>query len=141
LLYQRLLGQMLFYPPNVAGWPGGRNWIDSSSLMYRMRLPQLLHDDQDFSAKPKDDDDVMMGQAITSLKRGRINVNIDWPEFEDVFKTIPRSELIVAIAATLLQGGKVDAQLLDKYTDSSTRENFVRSVTIQLMSTPDYQLM
>ena len=34
LLYQRLLGQVLFYPPNVAGWPGGRNWIDSSSLMY-----------------------------------------------------------------------------------------------------------
>jgi len=141
LLYQRLLGQMLFYPPNVAGWPGGRNWIDSSSLMYRLRLPQLLHDDQDFSAKPKDDDDVMMGQAITSLKRGRINVNIDWPEFADVFKNIPRNELIVAIAATLLQGGRVDARLLDKYTDASSRENFVRSVTIQLMSTPDYQLM
>src|SRR5690606_16425929 len=39
LLLQRLLGQVLFYPPNVAGWPGGKTWIDSSSLMMRMRLP------------------------------------------------------------------------------------------------------
>lgn len=23
ITYQRLLGQMLLYPPNVAGWPGG----------------------------------------------------------------------------------------------------------------------
>lgn len=33
LLVQRILGQVLFYPPNVAGWPGGQNWIDSSSLL------------------------------------------------------------------------------------------------------------
>ena len=42
LLFQRALGQILFYPPNVAGWPGGKNWIDSSALMLRMRLPQIL---------------------------------------------------------------------------------------------------
>ena len=40
LLLQRLLGQILFYPPNVAGWPGGYNWIDSSSLMLRMQIPE-----------------------------------------------------------------------------------------------------
>ena len=28
---QRALGQILFYPPNVAGWPGGKTWIDSST--------------------------------------------------------------------------------------------------------------
>ena len=31
MLLQRVLGQLLFYPPNVAGWPGGKAWIDSSS--------------------------------------------------------------------------------------------------------------
>ncbi len=29
------LGQSLFYPPNVAGWPGGRTWITPASLMDR----------------------------------------------------------------------------------------------------------
>jgi len=28
LVLQRLLGQLLFYPPMWAGWPGGANWID-----------------------------------------------------------------------------------------------------------------
>ena len=143
LLYQRLLGQILFYPPNVAGWPGGRNWIDSSSLMYRLHLPRLLHDDQEFSATPKDDDDVMMGQgtASKSLQRGRINVKVDWQAYTSVFKDIPRNDLPVSIAASLLQGGKVDLDLLNKYADAGDRESYIRSVTINLMSTPDYQLM
>jgi uncharacterized protein (DUF1800 family) len=40
--FQRTLGQVLFRPPNVAGWPGGKNWIDSSSLMYRMKIPSTI---------------------------------------------------------------------------------------------------
>src|SRR6185312_984892 len=39
---QQVLGQYLFNPPNVAGWPGGKNWIDSSSLVIRMRLPEAF---------------------------------------------------------------------------------------------------
>ena len=57
---QRALGQILFYPPNVAGWPGGKTWIDSSSLMLRMRLPQLINDADELNVKIKDDDDQMM---------------------------------------------------------------------------------
>jgi uncharacterized protein (DUF1800 family) len=30
------MGQTLFYPPNVAGWPGGSAWINSSTLLYRI---------------------------------------------------------------------------------------------------------
>src|SRR3954468_24011627 len=60
LLLQRLLGQILFYPPNVAGWPGGKTWIDSSTLMMRMRIPQLINDRDEFNIKPKTDDDQMM---------------------------------------------------------------------------------
>jgi uncharacterized protein (DUF1800 family) len=29
------MGQTLFYPPNVAGWPGGQNWITSQTLIAR----------------------------------------------------------------------------------------------------------
>src|SRR5581483_10811760 len=31
----RQMGQILFYPPNVRGWVGGRNWINSTSLAAR----------------------------------------------------------------------------------------------------------
>jgi uncharacterized protein (DUF1800 family) len=67
---QRALGQILFYPPNVAGWPGGKTWIDSSSLMLRMRLPQLINDVDELNVKTKDDDDLMMGK-----KRKKKEVN------------------------------------------------------------------
>ncbi len=55
LLFEGLLGQVLFYPPNVAGWPGGRSWIDSSSLMFRLRLPQVILYSQELNARPKRD--------------------------------------------------------------------------------------
>lgn len=44
---QHRLGQQLFSPPNVAGWPGGTYWIDAASLTYRLDLPmQLLEANQ-----------------------------------------------------------------------------------------------
>lgn len=39
---QHYLGQVLFDPPNVAGWPGGRQWIDASRLALRVRLGSLI---------------------------------------------------------------------------------------------------
>ena len=29
------MGQVLFEPPNVKGWPGGREWINTSTLLVR----------------------------------------------------------------------------------------------------------
>ena len=36
------LGQVLFAPPNVKGWDGGRAWISSSSLLLRYNLAGTL---------------------------------------------------------------------------------------------------
>jgi uncharacterized protein (DUF1800 family) len=36
------LGQGLFYPPNVKGWDGGRDWINSSTLLGRANLIRQL---------------------------------------------------------------------------------------------------
>jgi uncharacterized protein (DUF1800 family) len=143
LLYQRLLGQILFYPPNVAGWPGGKNWIDSSSLMYRLRLPRLLPEYETIGIKPKDDDDVMMGQSETAAGRtkGMMNVTVDWPAYTAQFKEIPREQLGVAIASGLLLTGTINLNHLNTFADMAGRESYISSLTIQLMSTPEYQLM
>jgi len=37
-----MLGQVLFSPPNVKGWDGGRTWISASSLLYRYNLASFL---------------------------------------------------------------------------------------------------
>lgn len=36
------MGQILFYPPNVAGWPGGTNWITSQTLIARENFVAAL---------------------------------------------------------------------------------------------------
>lgn len=40
--YATLLGQELFDPPNVAGWPGGRTWLTLSQLQARRRVIERL---------------------------------------------------------------------------------------------------
>ena len=42
LFPQNALGQVIFHPPNVAGWPGGKSWIDNSTLMLRMNFAALI---------------------------------------------------------------------------------------------------
>lgn len=149
LLLQRLLGQLLFYPPNVAGWPGGKNWIDSSSLMFRLRIPQLIYDNDEVALSPKDDDDQMMGMRDMGKKKERmgkkggqiISAAVDWETYLKKFEKIPREKLLTSIAGILIQGGEpVNEKILSKYIDSSSRESFIKTATIQLMSTPEYQL-
>jgi uncharacterized protein (DUF1800 family) len=44
------LGQVPFEPPNVKGWPGGRSWINTSSLFVRYNLGVQLADQAKLSA-------------------------------------------------------------------------------------------
>jgi uncharacterized protein (DUF1800 family) len=37
-----MMGQQLFSPPSVAGWPGGRGWINTSTLFVRQNLCTYL---------------------------------------------------------------------------------------------------
>lgn len=36
------LGQELFYPPNVGGWPGGRSWLSARSLVSKTNFAAAL---------------------------------------------------------------------------------------------------
>jgi uncharacterized protein (DUF1800 family) len=142
LLFERALGQVLFYPPNVAGWPGGKNWIDSSSLMLRLRIPQILSANDALDIRPKTDDDVQMGQmpdASGKVKAG--TATIDWEAVNKIFEKVPREKLMENITSTVLQTkNKVSNAVLDKYVNTASRENFIKSTVVNLMATPEYQL-
>jgi uncharacterized protein (DUF1800 family) len=143
LLFQRALGQILFYPPNVAGWPGSKNWIDSSSLMLRMRIPQILTDADDFVVKPKDDDDTMMGmEGVDKIEKpGKVNSNVDWDSVTKVFDKTPKENLMQRISGIVLQTkSKIDKDILSKYVDNDAREAYIKTAIVELMSTPEYQL-
>ncbi|HLF46486.1 MAG TPA: DUF1800 domain-containing protein [Chitinophagaceae bacterium] len=160
---QRALGQVLFYPPNVAGWPGGKTWIDSSSLMLRMRIPQLLNETDELNLTNKDDDDQMMGRKTTDTenkmmgygKRSVIKATIEWKDYLNHFafmksskefsgtkiEKVQKDQLVNEISKSLLQtSNPVNNKLIQQHADDSNMEKFIRSATLQLMSTPEYQL-
>jgi uncharacterized protein (DUF1800 family) len=47
VLSSALLGQNLFAPPNVKGWPGGEAWINSATLLGRKQLIDRLFRNED----------------------------------------------------------------------------------------------
>ena len=147
LLFQRTLGQILFYPPNVAGWPGGKNWIDSSSLMLRLRIPQIITANEAIDIRPKTDDDAGMGQMMdANLRKMQDAVKggtatIEWSAVNKIFEKVPRENLLQKISATVLQTkSQVSTTLMGKYLNNESRENYIKSAVVNLMSTPEYQL-
>lgn len=44
------MGQELFYPPNVAGWPGGANWLTSDTMIARQNFLKRLLNSQTIAA-------------------------------------------------------------------------------------------
>jgi uncharacterized protein (DUF1800 family) len=141
LVLQKALGQILFYPPNVAGWPGGRNWIDSSSLMLRLRVPQLLYTNQALDLREKTDDDQQMGEAAKGQLR-RLSAVIDWQPALDLFAKTPDNQLIEKMADYLwaVPAKKLPLEILQKNTHPSSRAALVQTAMVQLMATPEYQL-
>lgn len=146
LTIQRILGQQLFYPPNVAGWPGGRSWIDSSSLMFRLRIPQMISEADEIKIKSKDNDDQMMGMKevrnqIRKKAGQQILANIDWNTYLKKFAGTPREKLQQEIEGMLLQiPPRISETVLGKHVNADARDVYVKSVTVQLMSTPEYQM-
>lgn len=150
LLLQKVLGQVLFFPPNVAGWPGGRSWIDSSTLMVRLQIPQALVAKETLNIRAKTDDDINMGQMIEEqirIKKNRAIVNkggsatIDWTPVVKIFEKTKREDLPATITSILLQANSnIKTSVIEKYTSSESREEFIKSWIIRLMSTPEYQM-
>lgn len=141
LVLQRLLGQILLYPPNVAGWPGGRNWIDGSSLLLRLRLPAVLQANTGFNIRPKSDDDQQMGRVAAPAGARGFGAKIDWGKYAAAFQGVKRDELLPVLRGFVLQSGTVpDEALLHRYTDQSGREAYISTLTISMMSCPEYQL-
>ena len=131
IVYQKLLGQMLLYPPNVAGWPSGNSWIDSSTLMLRLQIPQIWSGLRPLELEAKTDDDVEMGLKNNQMRNKGFknpNIIIDWNLVESTFKNKNISDY-------LLQTKSSNEKVIDQFSDSSLKLKI-----INVMSTPEFQL-
>ena len=133
IVYQKLLGQMLLYPPNVAGWPNGKSWIDSSTLMLRLQVPQIWSGLRPLEYSPRQDDDIDMGMKSreTALNKSfkNPNITIDWDRIEKLFASKNCEDYLLQNTQSL------DMNSVKNFSDKSIKMN-----VINLMSTPEYQL-
>lgn len=70
-----------------------------------------------------------------------MNAIVNWDIVMKAFKEIPRQDLIQNISSVVLQTRHdINADILDKYVDRQSREAYIQTAFIELMSTPEYQL-
>lgn len=70
----RALGENLFYPPNVKGWPGGTIWINSSTLLARKQFVEQLFRATE-TAGPRRTNNAMNAKVASSGAPGTMQAN------------------------------------------------------------------
>lgn len=135
LALQRVLGQVLLDPPNVAGWTGGRTWIDSNTILLRLRLPSLLLSNGLISTKKKGEFNDQLAKFIDK-NNGRnrfFKVDCDWKHFERQYQNVSVEKMIDHLIVSPLNSGT--KTVLNNLGKASKME-----YCIQLMSIPEYQM-
>ncbi|MEI6737945.1 MAG: DUF1800 domain-containing protein [Pseudomonadota bacterium] len=72
VLASALLGQNVFTPPNVKGWPGGEHWINSASLLGRKQFIDRLFRNEDRMEGTMNALDEMADRSGTPSPPGRV---------------------------------------------------------------------
>jgi uncharacterized protein (DUF1800 family) len=139
LALQDVLGQTLFFPPNVAGWKGGRNWIDSLSLLYRVHLPTAIV--QQGTVKIRRKPAFEEKNSGKSSEEKRINIKTDWSELVQFFK--PSKDLTTDVLNFFIQSPAkmIDRKAIEAEVDNSTPERRIITTIAAVMKLPEYQLI
>ncbi len=143
---QKALGQVLFYPPNVAGWPEDRAWIDSTTLLARLRIPQALivADYQlelglieNFAGKEGLD---LLGGDKKPIGK-KLKADIAWKNLSSATKGLSSTDMLELLKTLFLicPLRMADAELLSfvKERDHETR---LKTLCMRILGTPEYQL-
>ncbi len=130
---QKMMGQILLYPVNVAGWKGDRYWIDSNSLMFRLKLPSVLLNNANISLMPKGEFEDDFSDFYKQKNQNFKVSNQALAYFETHYSKSTKKELkAILVLPKLDQDTK---EMLKIYQHQNAYQ-----YCIQLMSIPEYQL-
>jgi hypothetical protein len=139
---QKALGQVLFFPPNVAGWKGGNTWIDSSSLLLRLSIPFYIIRGEGLilKSKPHPEEDPDDTKQDADGERGKIDS--DWTDLNNAFKDLPPEKQMDSMLEYFIQcdPSRIDRNLLKTNWTNSDKDNLTLSIAA-IMSLPEFQLI
>ena len=134
LKIQKLLGQTLLHPPNVAGWKGGKSWIDSNTIMLRLKLPSAVLANAKISIAEKGDFEDAFNMYNSRRRKNKfVDVTVDWNMFDKRYKEVSIVGLKKHLIMPELNNGT------QKYLDALSKSS-KRDFCVQLMSLPEYQM-
>jgi uncharacterized protein (DUF1800 family) len=132
---QKILGQVLGHPPNVAGWKDGRSWIDSSTLLFRLKLSDHIFNNSDFDVVDKD-------QAETTSYKGKFKKMEAGITMEHIYQLVEdksKTEMKQLLTDYLVVcNNSLANQLATPNTDEF--QLFVNQYVQELLRQPEYQL-
>ena len=138
----RQMGQMLFNPPNVRGWVGGRNWINSATLAARRSLVESL-----FSPINEDnlnaDEEIELVAARTAGLTHFTVLDESLAHFARSDPSVVAGQLLtnfLALPAAPAFRDSVRQFLASDHDDESHRRRRLRRATVTLLQSPEYQL-
>ncbi|MGH1334729.1 MAG: DUF1800 domain-containing protein [Aureispira sp.] len=135
ILPQRALGQVLFQPPNVAGWTNGKAWIDNATLLLRLNLSAFLLKQKELTIRLPDQPERKQGGRFNGL-----NISNDIAALEKAFTPMKEAEQIKEITAYLLATPINGLPEEWEKWIKSREEDRLRTRVMVLMSLPEYQL-
>ena len=142
------MGQMLFAPPNVKGWDGGRTWISASTLLFRDNFANYLVNGDPPRPVANVAQQKAAGPAISPTlpsaaepRRKPINVaQMAPPEVRD-----KPEDLVAHLTKRLFQRAlpKKQSEIFTQFLvsrKSAISDETVRALLHLMMSTPEFQL-
>jgi uncharacterized protein (DUF1800 family) len=138
---QQVLGQTLFLPPNVAGWKGGRGWIDTSSLVQRLHLPKAMLDagTARLNKRPAFEETKDTKQQDDKTAK----VKSDWTMLTNYFSNVEESELTNEVIKFLIlaPSDRIDKKQIESNIDTSTKQRRIITTVVAVMQTPEFQII
>ncbi|MEO5644941.1 MAG: DUF1800 domain-containing protein [Bacteroidia bacterium] len=138
---QQVLGQTLFIPPNVAGWKGGRGWIDTSSLVQRLHLPKAMLDagTARLNRKPafeETTDDKQQDDKTAKVKS-------DWTMLTEYFSRFDDAALTDEVIKFLIlaPSDRIDKKQIENTIDISSKQRRIITTVVAVMQTPEFQII
>ena len=134
---QRVLGQHLFHPPNVAGWAGGKSWIDNATLMVRLNLVNYLFQTAAVDITEKPEFEALRNNSATK----KIEATIKTKELVKWLKEKDEKIIFEEIKIWLIQANiSIQKEDFDDFTFSDSKKNYIESIVMRFMTLPEYQL-
>lgn len=131
LRIQRILGQSLLNPPNVAGWKGDKAWIDANTIMIRLKLPSVLLNNAVIALD--ENDEVKAPTSKKNKSKLPFKTQPNWDVFLKNYNVVETKTLQDYILQGTINKGTADYL---KMLNKSSKQAYC----IQLMSLPEYQM-